>query len=118
MSKPLRLLVVDDDDAGREILGLTLRQAGFHVKAVSGGEEALKLLRRKQFDILVTDARMSPIDGFELSSRAKKLRPRLRILMMSALDTERDTREYPIDQFYAKPVPVDRLLNWLSAVSA
>lgn len=117
MNPPLSILVVDDDDAGRAMLGLSLRQGGYRVKTVSGGGQALKLLHRERFDVLVTDARMSPIDGFELSSRAKNIQPGLRILMMSAVFTDRDAANFPIDGFYPKPVPMERLMSWLASAA-
>lgn len=109
------LLVVDDDSSGRAMLSLSLRQAGFAVRTAASSEEALSLLKERHFDWLITDARMEPMSGFELSREAKRIRPDLHVVMMSAVYTESDARGYPIEKFFAKPVPVELLVNWLSS---
>lgn len=108
------VLVVDDDFSGRAMLSLSLRQAGFSVHAAAGGEEALRLLKEKRCDWLVTDARMLPMDGFALAREAKRVQPGLRVVMISAVYTEADAENHPIEKFFAKPVPVDALIGWLS----
>lgn len=118
MNTPSTILVVDDDAPGRAIMSLVLRQAGYAVRTASSGEEALKLLREHPCHWLITDARMRPMDGFELARQAKSLQPGLRIVMISALYTERDAAGLPIDKFFPKPVPVDELLGWLSGQPA
>lgn len=109
------ILVVDDDSSGRAMLSLSLRQAGFPVQTAASSEEALGLLKERHYDWLITDARMRPMDGFELSQEAKRIQPDLHVVMISAVHTERDARGYPIEKFFAKPVPVELLVNWLSS---
>lgn len=117
MSARQSVLVVDDDAAGRAILDLSLRQAGYSVQSAPGGEEALKLLQERPYDWLVTDGRMSPMDGFELSRRAKSLRPLMRIVMISAIYLEADLHGAPVEKLFTKPVPVDDLIGWLESAS-
>ncbi|MBI3553379.1 MAG: response regulator [Elusimicrobia bacterium] len=107
------ILVVDDDASGRAMLGLSLRQAGYTVSCAASGPEALSLLNEKPFDWLLTDARMTPMDGFELSRRARRIKPDLRIMMMSAVCSEKDTAGYPIEKFFQKPIPMENLLQWI-----
>ena len=114
MGIPATILIVDDDASGRAMLSLSLRQAGYRVLTASGGEEALAALEQEDCDCLITDAKMRPMDGFELTSRAKRLRPELRIAMISAVYSENDIRTRPIDRFFPKPVPVDALLDWIA----
>lgn len=113
MVKTNRVLVVDDDGASRAMLGLSLRQNGFSVDSAPGGPEALDLLREREYDWMVTDARMLPMDGFELSRRAAQLRPRLRIAMVSALCAQEDIAGYPIEGLFLKPVAVEDLVELL-----
>lgn len=114
MSDPGAVLVVDDDAPGRAMLGLILRQAGLKVVTAGGGPEALQVLGRVDCSAMITDAKMSPMDGFELSEKAKELKPSLRIAMISAVCSESDIADKPIDKFFAKPVAMDGLLDWLS----
>lgn len=111
------ILLVDDDFSGRAMLSLSLRQAGFPVQSAASGEQALGLLKERHYDWLITDARMRPMDGFELTKEAKRIQPDLHVIMMSAVYTERDASACPIEKFFAKPVPVEQLLNWLSSPS-
>ncbi len=109
------VLVVDDDASSRAMLGLSLRRAGFQVELAGSGDEALAALKKSPFEYLVTDARMSPMDGFELSRRAKELRPALHVALVSALYDDDSLLDAPIDKVFSKPVAVERLQSWLEA---
>jgi len=110
----MTVLLVDDDKSGRAMLRLSLKQAGYEMLTAADGPEALRLLQETPCDALITDARMKPMDGFELSAKAKSIRPALRIAMMSAIASEHDISGYPIDKFFAKPVALESLQSWLS----
>lgn len=110
---PLRVLVVDDDAAGRTMLSMSLRKAGFEVASVGDGPAALLLMQERAFDWLVTDARMEPMDGCALAKAAKEARPGLRVVMVSALNRDPGCEGCPVELFYAKPVAVERLARAL-----
>lgn len=114
MEETTTILVVEDDPSGRAMLALALRQAGFKVLTASGGAEALVLLRRHTVDWMLTDGRMEPMNGFELSAQAKKIQPPLRIAMLSAVYTEHDIDSYPIEAVFSKPIHPERLVSWFS----
>ncbi|MEO7998381.1 MAG: response regulator, partial [Gemmatimonadaceae bacterium] len=59
----LRLLVVDDDRTLREGCASVLQMDGHNVTSTGRGEEALDLVRRRRFDIVLVDLYMSPITG-------------------------------------------------------
>ena len=54
-----RILVVDDDQGMREYLEIMLSREGYDVNSVPGGKEALTLCRKKTFDLVITDLKMS-----------------------------------------------------------
>ena len=112
-----KVLIVEDDDAGRAMISLVLRQAGYRVVTAAGGAEALQVLDKGGCAWMVTDVKMRPMDGFALSSRAKELHPDLRIAMMSAVDGEKDAPPVLADAFFAKPVAVEELMGWLGRPS-
>lgn len=114
-NRVISVLVVEDDPAGRAMLALNLRQAGYEVQSATDGGQALEFLAGHRFDWMITDGRMAPMDGCELSLRAKKLQPDMRIIMTSAAYTEKDVRGFPIEKLFAKPLPIDNVLAWLSA---
>lgn len=109
------ILLVDDDDALRAMLGLSLRSKGYRLRLADSGARALEILRGESFDWLITDAKMDAMDGFELARKAKDLRSRLRILMVSAVSTDSDALDGHIEKVFPKPVPLEDLYAWLSS---
>ncbi len=80
----LRVLLVEDDTAVRITFDRALKRLGLTVVAVSSADPALELLASETpFDILVSDVMMPGLDGVELASQARTLRPRLPVLLMS-----------------------------------
>ena len=67
-----RILAVDDQLYCRGFLEDLLQQEGYDVSTASGGEEALHLLERESFDVILTDLVMPGMDGSELVQRIKK----------------------------------------------
>src|SRR3990167_173541 len=100
------VLIVDDDASLRTMLSLSLKRAGYATLSACNGAEALELLATRPIDCMVTDGRMDPMDGFELSRRAKTLKPELRIAMVSAVISASDAGGSPIDCMFEKPLAV------------
>lgn len=69
----MRILVVDDEEIKRVSLVDDLSACGHEAIAAAAGEEALKLMANREFDVVVTDLRMEGIDGMELLQRIKSL---------------------------------------------
>ena len=61
-----RLLVVEDDDAMRDLLCEELAEAGFEVTPARNGREGVERVRVAPFDLVITDLRMPEVDGFDL----------------------------------------------------
>jgi two-component system response regulator PilR (NtrC family) len=68
----MKILVVDDEEIKRISLADDLANAGFETVSAAEGQEALDLLDRGSFDVVVTDLRMSNIDGMELLKHIKR----------------------------------------------
>lgn len=73
----LRVLVVDDDRTLREGTASVLQMDGHAVTSTGRGEEAMELVRRRKFDLVLVDLYMSPVSGMEI--------------LKATLDTHRDT---------------------------
>ena len=84
MSERLSLLVVEDDDALRDALLLTLEAAGHSPLGAAGGAQALDLIARTRFDMVISDLRMAPMDGLTLLAEIRARAPRLPVLLMTA----------------------------------
>ncbi|MFQ5974131.1 MAG: response regulator [Alphaproteobacteria bacterium] len=78
-----RILLAEDDEALRTFLGNALRRAGHVVTAVADGSAALAEIKERQFDLLIADIVMPRIDGIELSRRAAREHPELKVLFIT-----------------------------------
>ena len=80
----LNILIVEDDDALRDAVCLTLEMAGHGVTGANGGPSALSELERAHFNLVVSDLRMQPMDGLELLGEIRARQPQLPVLLMTA----------------------------------
>jgi len=78
------ILVADDEPSIRHVLTLVLAEKGYEVRAVSDGEEALRELGARPYDVLVCDVRMPKLDGLSLLKQALQQWPELTCVVMSA----------------------------------
>ncbi|THF65707.1 sigma-54-dependent Fis family transcriptional regulator [Pseudothauera nasutitermitis] len=84
MIEQLNILVVEDDDALRDAVCLTLEMAGHGVTGVDGGPAALVELERQSFNLVITDLRMQPMDGLQVLAEVRSRHPQLPVLLMTA----------------------------------
>jgi two-component system response regulator FlrC len=80
----MNLLVVEDDEALRDALLITLEAAGHHALGADGGPAALALIEREHFHMVISDLRMAPMDGLQLLAEIRGRKPGLPVLLMTA----------------------------------
>ncbi|MCL4537954.1 MAG: response regulator [Nitrospirae bacterium] len=107
------ILVVDDDRMVRKLLSDALSLHRFSVYAVEGGKSALDLLKKMDFDIVITDYSMPDIDGIELAKTIRSQYPRSLIIGISADCDERDFMDAGADAFLHKPFYLHDLLSMI-----
>jgi CheY-like chemotaxis protein len=78
-----RILLIDDDDSFRTMLGLTLKHFGHAVVEAPNGKEGLKLLPQANADLVITDIVMPEKDGIEVILELRKKQPDLKIIAIS-----------------------------------
>jgi CheY-like chemotaxis protein len=78
-----RILLVDDNDAFRRLLGRTLELAGYEIQTAAEGSAALKLFQQQLFDLVITDLIMPGKEGLETIIELHRLKPRMKIIAMS-----------------------------------
>jgi DNA-binding response OmpR family regulator len=108
------VLLAEDDPALRRYLEVVLQRAGYAVVTAADGLEAMKFLLNTTVDIVVTDAVMPNLDGYELCRfmRSSKHLSQLPIILLSALDPRNAVSESEqVDVFLAKPVSPEDLLS-------
>ena len=80
-----RVLAVDDQRYFRELIEGLLTDEGYEVVTASSGEEALHVLEREDFDVVITDLVMPGIDGTQLVQRIKQSLPDQEIVMVTGV---------------------------------
>jgi|HubBroStandDraft_4_1064222.scaffolds.fasta_scaffold01558_7 PAS domain S-box-containing protein len=106
-----RILVVDDDDGVREVTVQMLRQIGYGVAEVDGGEAALAALARGEiYDLVVIDLAMPGLNGAETVRRARERWPGLRVLYVTGYaDLAGNERRTGADPLIKKPFRLEEL---------
>jgi len=105
--------LVEDDPALRRYLEVVLDRHGYAVLSAGDGLEAMKFLLTARVDVIVTDALMPNLDGYELCRfvRNSEHLAHLPIILLSALDPRNTTDESEqVNAFLAKPVSPEDLL--------
>lgn len=111
------ILVVDDEMMFGEVIGQMLVEGGHRASVVNKTSDALEVIEKDRYDILVTDLAMPTMSGCELARIAREIDPNLAIVLMTGFDSEQDRREIErsgIDLVLKKPVQHDRLLEAMS----
>lgn len=99
------MLVVDDDRAVREAVGLLLTRSGLDVESAADGTTALELTATGRFDLVLLDLMLPGVDGFEVCQRLRGRSP-IPIVMLTARDDTADVvrgLELGADDYLAKP---------------
>ena len=113
------LLVVEDEDAIRELISTALRFKGFTVTAVGTGREALSEARNTPFDLLVLDVNLPDVDGFEITRKLRSDGNDVPVVFLTARDDPSDVRAGFTgggDDYITKPFSLEELVLRIEAV--
>jgi response regulator RpfG family c-di-GMP phosphodiesterase len=112
MAKETHILVVDDEPKICEFLGILLGREGYRTASAYSASDALALIERNAYDLVLTDLKMPGMDGFELITRLKKIRPDLPVIMITGyatVETAVQALRYGVDDYVTKPFNIDEL---------
>jgi two-component system response regulator HydG len=101
-----KILVVDDEIGIRQSLKKILEKEGFDVVTASNGDEAFKLIRGSDIDLLISDIRMAGMDGLELLKVCKSISPYTEVIMITgyaSVDTAVDSMKQGAYDYITKP---------------
>jgi DNA-binding NtrC family response regulator len=107
-----RLLIVDDELHVRESLSHWFTEDGYEVEAAGSGSEALGLLGRHRFDVIVSDIKMPKMDGLELQRRIHEKDPDVAIILVTAyasVDTAVNALKEGAYDYLVKPFDPEEL---------
>jgi len=114
-----RLVVVEDDDSIRDLLGAGLRFAGYDLQTVANGAGALQLITETRPDLIVLDVNLPDMDGFEVCRRLRAAGDDVPVIFLTA---RRDTDDMRAgyggggDDYVTKPFSLDELTFRIEAV--
>ncbi|HPP80553.1 MAG TPA: response regulator, partial [Deltaproteobacteria bacterium] len=111
------ILVVDDELGIRESVRKILEKEGYQVKTASNGDEAFRIIRSEQIDLLVTDIRMAGMDGLELLKVCKSVSPYTEVIMITgyaSVDTAVESLKQGAYDYITKPFKKADILKAVS----
>ncbi len=114
----VRLLLVDDEVGYLEVLTKRLTYRGFKVTTARSGEEAIRALRNRDFDLAVVDLKMEDMDGIEVLKVLKKMDPALHVIILTGHGSERAARDgitHGAFDYLIKPIGLDSLIARIRA---
>jgi len=107
-----RLLIIDDEPKMTMMISAGLTDAGHKVETAASGKQAMELLRRQEYDLVVSDIRLPIPDGMELLSWIKNNQPDTIVIMMTAFAEIKDAVEAMkkgAADYLIKPFPLEEL---------
>ena len=111
-SETLKILLVDDEEGIRKVLGIALTDSGYAVYSAETGEGALKIFREIHPSIVLTDIKMPGMDGIELLKTIKQENPDTEVVMISGhgdMDLAIESLKLEATDFITKPINDDVL---------
>jgi signal transduction histidine kinase/CheY-like chemotaxis protein len=120
---PLRILLAEDNLVNQKLALRLLEQMGYRADLASNGIEALQSVQRQTYDVVLMDVQMPEMDGLEAARRINSemgasARPRIVAMTANAMQGDREMcLAAGMDDYIAKPIRVDRLVQALLGVS-
>ena len=102
-----KILLVDDEEGIRKVLGISLADSGYQVLTAENGEEALTIFRTVQPEIVLTDIKMPGMDGIQLLQRIKAENPDTEVIMITGhgeMELAIRSLKYEATDFITKPI--------------
>jgi signal transduction histidine kinase/CheY-like chemotaxis protein/HPt (histidine-containing phosphotransfer) domain-containing protein len=118
-TRPLRLLVAEDNLVNQQVIGLMLERLGHRADIVANGAEAVQAVQSAPYDLVLMDVQMPEMDGLEATRRIRsqlsaERQPRIVALTAGALREDRERcLEAGMDDHLAKPLRADELAQAL-----
>jgi two-component system OmpR family response regulator len=109
-----KVLVVDDEPDFLETIVKRLQRRKINTVGVDSGKEALDLLEREHFDVVILDVRMPGMDGIDTLREMKKKRPLMEVIMLTghaSVESGMQGMQLGAFDYVMKPAEIDELLE-------
>jgi DNA-binding NtrC family response regulator len=110
--KPYNILLVDDDQSMRRIISFNLEKQGYKVAAAESGEEVLRLMQDREFELMISDIRMPGLSGIELMEKALMKNPSMAVIFITAygsIESAVEAIKKGAYDYITKPFEMDKL---------
>ncbi|MGY8694928.1 MAG: sigma-54-dependent transcriptional regulator [Verrucomicrobiia bacterium] len=114
------ILIVDDMESIHEMLDTFVQPLGYATRYASNGNDAIKAYQEERPDIVLTDIKMSPMDGLEFAKKLKEIDPEVIIIMMSgyaSMNNALTSLKMGAFDYLTKPFKIDQLMAAISRAS-
>ena len=119
MKSPPRIILIEDDYAISQNLTDFLIKEGFHVENVYTGNDAIQVLEKNKFDLLILDVNLPGFDGYYICQEFRKNNTQIPILMLTAYDELEDKMkgfDVGADDYLTKPFSMEVLVARMEAI--
>jgi two-component system response regulator YesN len=119
----MNILLVDDKKDVLDTMGEILEICQNHrVQGAQSGKEALKWIRKKKYDLVITDLALPVMNGLEVISKIRKLRPRIHIVVLTGIKLNDALREklkaLDVEKIFIKPKGTQELLQYVKGLKS
>ncbi|MDD2689324.1 MAG: response regulator [Candidatus Omnitrophica bacterium] len=109
------VLVVDDEPVVGELFTDLLKKEDCAVQSVLSGEEALDIIKKENFDIVLLDIKLPDINGLEVLKKMKEAKPNLIVIMITGFGYDEDliakSWDYGCSGYIGKNMPIAQIMS-------
>jgi len=108
------ILVIEDEEAVRDILSAILINGGHEVETASDGSKGIKLFKKKEFDLVFTDLGMPRMSGWQVAEKIKSINGKVPVALITGWNVElneSEIRESGVDLIVYKPFELNQVLR-------
>lgn len=109
-----KILIVDDDKDMCKIISTILKQEGYKIFKVYDGEQAIKEINAKNYNLIILDFRLPNMDGIEVLQKIRNIGLSINVIMISAYGTgliKSKAKELKAVQFLDKPFDLSKFIK-------
>ena len=110
-----KVLVVDDDAPARDMLSELFKKENYFIQAVASAEEAIKILGKEDFNVVLLDVKLKGMSGLEALKKIKETVPSVAVIMITGFGYDNDliakSKEYGCDGYIGKNMPIPQIIS-------
>jgi len=114
LETPAKVLLIDDEDRFRQAMAQQLKNRGFDVIDADNGEDAIKIVRHQNPEVVILDQKMPGMDGIQTLQELKKIRPEVQVIMHTghgSIESARLTGKHDVFAYVEKPCDLSHMIS-------